>query len=172
MRNVEALAIVTAQARSQLLSILGSSSHPRKEERAPKAPIRLVFTAPFPGSCGSAKSLTRVEFGAAKKKDVERWQMRLMFLNISTSIANPSLTSRDIAKRLGSLRRLPYCILLASDDSTTLRASVACMHTPFISQSLPTVMDDPVPETTPFDAISVQSNKLLRVRIICHARVE
>lgn len=44
-------------------------------------------------------------------------------------------------------------------------ASTACMHTPYISQSLPTIMDDPVPAETPFDAISVQSNKLLRVRI-------
>lgn len=36
---------------------------------------------------------------------------------------------------------------------------------PYITTNRPLAMDGPEPEITPFDAISTQSNKLMRVRI-------
>jgi len=36
------------------------------------------------------------------------------------------------------------------------------MRTPYVSGSLPTAMDAPEPDTTPFDAVSTQTNRLMR----------
>lgn len=36
------------------------------------------------------------------------------------------------------------------------------MRTPYVSETLPTTMDAPEPETTPFDAVSLHTNRLMR----------